>query len=139
MECGECTLCCKLLKIGDVSKVNEDCRYCDPNLGCIIYNERPEPCRIFECCWKQMKNAGEELRPDKCNVVFEKWSDNLIVGATIEPISNLILNQIDFFRDEGISVLIVDYGKKSKTYFLADNHTKEFIRKEIYDGSKLHK
>jgi len=140
MECGECTLCCKLLKIDETnSKVNEYCCYCNPNFGCTIYDKRPESCRIFECCWKQMKNAGEDLRPDKCGVLFEKWSDNVIVGATDEMLSNLVLGQIDYFRSENISVLIMDHNKKSITYFLADGHTKEYVRKEINDSPKLHK
>gem|GEM_PF-4134891 len=86
-----------------------------------------------------MKNAGEDLRPDKCGVLFEKWSDNVIVGATDEMLSNLVLGQIDYFRSENISVLIMDHNKKSITYFLADGHTKEYVRKEINDSPKLHK
>jgi hypothetical protein len=85
-----------------------------------------------------MKNAGEELRPDKCGVLFEKWSDKVIVGATNEILSNLILGQIDYFRSEGISIVIVDHTKKTRTYFLAEGHTKDFVRKEINDSSKLY-
>jgi hypothetical protein len=85
-----------------------------------------------------MKNAGEELRPDKCGVLFEKWSDKVIVGLTNEIISNLILDQIDYFRSEGISIIIVNYTKKIRIYFLAEGHTKDFVRKEINDSPKLY-
>ena len=88
---------------------------------------------------KQNIKVSNELRPDKCNVLFEKYSDNVIVGVTEKELSELVLNQIKHFRNSGISVLIVDYTKKTKTYFLVKNHTKEFVRKEINDRSFIYR
>jgi uncharacterized cysteine cluster protein YcgN (CxxCxxCC family) len=141
MECDGCTLCCKLLRIDETNSIpNEVCNYCEENTGCKIYNTRPEPCKIFECAWKQMKNAGDELRPDKCGVLFEKWSDYIMVGATDRyNISPLIMGQINFFNKEGISVLFINHKKKSKTFFLATGHSKEFVKGEINDSPKLHR
>jgi len=140
MECGNCTLCCKFLNIKETdSKPGNYCKHCEPGVACKIYNERPEPCRIFECAWKQMNHPGEELKPDKCNVLFEKWSDHVMVGVTDSELSDLILRQIDFFRSEGISVLMVDHDQKSRTYFLVPGHTKEFVRMEINGSSKLYR
>jgi len=138
MNCGECTLCCKLLDIKETdSKPGEYCKHCEPGVGCKIYNERPKPCRIFECAWKQMKHAGEELRPDRCNVLFEKWSDHVMVGATdSDDIKEIVMRQIDFFRSEEISVLMVDHNKKTRTFFLAPGHNKEFVREEINGSAK---
>lgn len=137
MECGNCTACCKLLNIQETdSKPGDYCKYCNPGVGCRIYNERPECCKIFECSWKQMKNAGEELRPDKCGVLFEKWSDTVMVGTTEGKLSDLILCQIDFFKREGISVLVIDHSKKIRTFFLAPGHTKEFVKIEINNSIK---
>jgi len=140
MECGECTLCCKLLNIKEVdSKPGEYCKHCKPGIGCKIYNERPEPCRIFECAWKQMIHAGEELRPDRCNILFEKWSDYVMVGSVnSDDIKEIVIKQIDYFRSEGISVLIVNQNIKTRTYFLALEHDKDFVRKEINGSTKLH-
>jgi hypothetical protein len=140
MECDGCTLCCKLLDIKETdSKPGEYCKHCEPGVGCKIYNERPEPCRIFECAWKQMKHAGEELRPDKCNVLFEKWSDYVMVGTTTEDsLSGLVLGQIEYFKKEGISTLMVNHIKKTRTFFLADGYTKEFVKDEINGSTKLH-
>lgn len=140
MKCGNCTMCCKFPKIVETkSKAGEYCKYCEPKVGCKIYSERPESCKIFECAWKQMEHAGEELRPDRCNVLFEKWSDYLIVGATDTELSKLVLAQIDFFRGEGISVLIIDHSKKSKTVFLAPGHTRQFVKEQINGSTKLHR
>lgn len=141
MECGECTLCCKLLNIKDVdSKPGEYCKHCKPGIGCKIYNERPEPCRIFECAWKQMIHTGEELRPDRCNILFEKWSDYVMVGSVdSDDIKEIVIKQIDYFRSEGISVLIVNQNIKTRTYFLAPEHDKDFVRKEINGSTKLYR
>ena len=142
--CGNCTLCCKFPVIPEVkSKPGEYCYYCKPDFGCEIYEQRPNSCRIFLCAWTQMKeqniNVSNELRPDKCHVLFEKYSDNVIVGVTEKELSDLVLNQINCFKNSGISVLIADYIKKTKTYFLVKEHTKELVRKEIYDRSKLYR
>ena len=111
MECGNCTECCKLLQIPETdSKPCIYCQYCTPNVGCNIYKERPECCKIFECCWKQMKVVAEELRPDRCGMMFEKWSDKVIVGATDKiTIDKIALRQIHNFNKEGISILVINH------------------------------
>lgn len=140
MECGSCTLCCKLLNIKETdSKPGEYCKHCNPDIGCKIYEERPESCQIFECAWKQMRYAGKDLRPDKCFIMFEKWSDNVMVGTTTEDsISDLVLRQIEYFKNEGISTLMINHIKKTRTFFLANDHTKEFVKEEINGSTKLH-
>jgi len=138
MECGNCTLCCKLLNIKETdSKPTEYCKYCTPEIGCNIYDERPESCRIFECAWKQMEKAHIDLRPDKCNVLFEKWSDNVMVGSmNVSYISDLVEKQIDHFRSEGISVIMLNNFEKYRTYFYAEGHTREFVQEEIENSVK---
>jgi len=137
MECGNCTYCCKFLEIKETSsKTGEYCKYCIPEVGCKIYNKRPESCKIFECCWKQMKVSAEELRPDRCNMLFEKWSDKVIVGATDKKMSELIMKQINYFNGEGISIVILDHLQKTKTFYLASGHTKEFVKQEINNSIK---
>lgn len=131
-DCGECTLCCKLLHIKEVdSKPNEYCKHCDLNVGCNIYDNRPDGCREFQCAWLQMNQVGIEMRPDKCGVLFEKFTDSIMMGATDGYMAHLVNGQINSFNHEGISVVILDHSKKSKTYFLAKNHTKEFVDGEI--------
>lgn len=132
MDCGNCTVCCKDLYIPETdSKEGELCKYCKENVGCLIYDKRPEECRTFECCWKQMKYAHIDLRPDNCGVCFEKYSDKVIIGSSEDELSKLILGQIGYFNREGISVLIVDFKKKERYYFLADGHTVPFVEGEI--------
>lgn len=132
MECGSCTECCKQLQIPETeSKEGDLCRYCDEAVGCKIYSKRPEACKIFECCWKQMKITTEELRPDMCGVLFEKWSDKVIVGSTENKLSKLIRNQLGYFQREGISILIVNQNEKTRTFYLSDGHTIQSVKEDI--------
>lgn len=38
--------------------------------GCRIYRERPPVCRRFQCAWLMAPNLPDELRPDRCGVMF---------------------------------------------------------------------
>ena len=132
MECDGCTLCCKLLPVPWMdSQANEYCKECDIGVGCKIFKKADENCRIFECCWKQMENANITLRPDKCGVVFEKISDEVIIGLMDIELTNLMLNQIGYFKKEGISVLMVNQAEKVRTFYLADGHTIPFVKEKI--------
>jgi len=132
MNCGNCTECCRQLNIPETdSKEGDLCQHCEEGVGCKIYSERPESCRIFECCWKQMKIAGKELRPNICGVLFEKWSDRLIIGSTVDELSDLIKGQIGYFQREGITVLIANMIKKTRNFYLAEGHTLQSIEEDI--------
>jgi hypothetical protein len=144
MECDGCTLCCKVLEIPEVnSKFNEWCKYCDKERGCKIYSERPDSCKEFNCAWVQMKKAGIkvgiEIRPDICGVVFEKYTDNVMMALTSGKILERVWGQIKFFNNEGISVVLFDHSNKSKTVYLSKGHTREFVEKEINDSRKLYR
>ena len=132
MNCDGCTVCCKDLNIPETNSVEgEICKHCNWGVGCKIYSERPEACKIFECCWKQMEYAHIDLRPDNCGVCFEKYSDKVIVGSTENEISDLIKGQIEFFNREGISVLIVNMMKKIRHFYLAEGHNIESVEEDI--------
>jgi hypothetical protein len=138
MECGDCTLCCKLLKIEEVESAhNEWCKHCGEN-GCQIYDDRPEDCREFRCAWLQMDHAGIEMRPDKCGVIFEKFSDEVMAGVTDGRVEPIVQGQVEAFKREGISVVVFNHDNKQKACFLAAGHTREFVEKAVNDSAKLH-
>lgn len=128
-NCGECTLCCKLLQLNEIpSAVGEWCQHCTKE-GCGIYGEHPKECREYQCMWSQMPNqfATLELRPDKCGVIFDRQSDD-VIAARIEEgqmINNLLFGQIGSFNREGFSVLV--FRGKQRKHFLAEGHTKEYV------------
>jgi hypothetical protein len=44
-ECGDCSMCCKLLEIADADIAkprNQWCKHCKPGSGCTIYDTRPQ-------------------------------------------------------------------------------------------------
>ncbi len=131
-ECGECTLCCKLLETHDVpSEIGVYCRHCDK--GCQIYDERPKECRDYQCMWTQMDIVSDELRPDKCGIIFDRISDD-VIAARIEEgkkINDLLMAQIEFFKNEGFSVMI--FRGRDKKLFMNDSHSEPYVLEAVND------
>jgi hypothetical protein len=80
-ECGDCTLCCKLLGVKKISKPQGQwCQHCQIGKGCKIYAQRPKECEDFTCLWW----AGlipEELKPNKVHAVFTLTGETITVDA----------------------------------------------------------
>lgn len=133
MNCGKCMMCCKLPEIREIqSPADAMCRNCDPTVGCKIYKNRPDECRNYWCMWARMEHTGEELRPDKCHVIFDKLSDDVIsakleIGHGLIP---LVKGQIKYFNKEGYSVVAVR-GLECK-YFLNGIHNEEHVKRAIW-------
>lgn len=67
--CGGCTLCCKLMKVGEIDKpAGAWCPSCVPGKGCGVYDTRPGECRDFRCLWLQ-GFLRDEWRPDRIKAV----------------------------------------------------------------------
>lgn len=72
-ECGGCVVCCYVAEIVELKKpANVLCRYAKLGEGCGVYKDRPGSCKKFSCSWLNGELVNEELRPDKCGVMFEK-------------------------------------------------------------------
>jgi hypothetical protein len=72
-ECGDCSLCCKVLDI-DVPELQKPpgawCQHCSPGRGgCGIYETRPDICRGFACGWLVIPWLGEEWKPSLSKIV----------------------------------------------------------------------
>lgn len=138
-ECGSCTLCCKLLETHDIpSEIGIYCQHCASDSGCTIHDERPEECRIYQCMWSQMEHTAEELRPDRCGIIFDRISDDVICARLEkgEKIRDLTFGQINSFRNEGFSIMV--FRDKDYTYFLTKSHTNDYVKKVVNDSSKLY-
>lgn len=87
--CGSCTMCCKVLEIEEISKPRGQwCPECKPGTGCTVYDQRPVPCRTFECLWLQMQAKGgwqPRMRPDKVHVMFTVHPDQTSLIAHVDP------------------------------------------------------
>src|SRR6266536_411497 len=80
-ECGNCTLCCKLLGVKELSKPQGQwCEHCAVGVGCKVYDTRPAECRHFTCMWLAGMIA-EELTPDKVRRVFTVTNNRVTVDV----------------------------------------------------------
>ncbi len=128
--CGDCTLCCKLLAIPVISKKqNEWCQHCSIGKGCGIYEERPQPCRDFECLWLQ-SDMPEEMRPDRIKAVFggTKEGDASVVyidARTPDHWRHGMLGRVIERMRTGFPVIIVS-GKK-RTLLLPDGSRRDAL------------
>lgn len=69
--CNGCTACCVLFTVPEMDKPRKTpCKHqCDK--GCAIHDQsRPAICTEFHCCWCVEPSWGEELRPDRNNIIF---------------------------------------------------------------------
>ena len=133
MDCGECTLCCKLLDVFWMdAPPNVDCKHCILKGGCKIQETKPKECLDFECAYYQAPNAPIELRPDNCKVIFEKITDELFIG-TLDAgyeITETAKGQINSFVSQGYSVILGASDYRKPKIFIASGHNKEDIIKQ---------
>lgn len=134
-ECGDCTLCCLLLPVPGVKVgVNTNCKFCTDK--CSIHDNRPNICSTFDCEWLLKDEMSEDLKPNKCNVIFEHINDysvlclvhfNDLDAWKREPVKS----HIKKLNKDGISVAISSYTSEPNKFMLADGHTE----KVIFDGA----
>lgn len=104
-QCGDCTLCCELLPIKWLDKpANTPCINCVA--GCLIHNTKDPECDGFECAWLQSGVDNDDLRPDKCGVIFEKTDNGEFFGTVVPggKISDMARRQMNNFVDQGYTV-----------------------------------
>jgi len=131
MKCGNCTLCCTLLKVDKINKpAGVMCKHCSTK--CDIYKDRPKACKEFTCAYYQMNKVSERLRPNNCGVIFEKLEDDLMFGI-INPNHKdfkYINGQITAFLQEGINVVLSKYGQP--VVYHIDNVSPESVLSRVY-------
>lgn len=72
-RCGECSLCCTLLPVKAIGKLDgERCKHAR-GLGCNIYRKEgfPAECALWNCRWVINDDAGDLQRPDRCHYVID--------------------------------------------------------------------
>ena len=138
MECGDCTLCCKLLHIYQTdSPIGEWCKHCDPKKGCMIHLGKPEECSTYECAWLKMDIVNPELRPDRSKVIWDAVNDHIMFGVhdPQSKMKRIVVNQIQEFVKNGSSVVIHVLGSKPQIA-VAKGHTHEGVWKETFEKFK---
>ena len=81
-QCGDCSLCCKLLAIPELDKPKDEwCPNFAAGIGCRIYADRPPSCRDFRCRWLVDPTMGPEWKPSVCKMVLDAKPRLLVVHA----------------------------------------------------------
>lgn len=76
-QCGECSLCCRLLPVPPLGKrANERCKH-QRHTGCAVYNTRdmPLPCKLWNCRWLTGDDTADLSRPDRTGYVIDMMPD----------------------------------------------------------------
>jgi hypothetical protein len=86
-SCGNCSLCCKLIRVDAFAKPPGTwCSHCAPGRGgCTIYHDRPTECQDFYCAWMTSPTLGEEWRPGKCKLVLRLESGGNLIAVHVDP------------------------------------------------------
>jgi len=81
--CGDCTACCTIMPVSEIKKpAHEACQHLAPSGGCAIYKKRPGSCFAWSCLWVLDRSIPEELRPDRCHVIFDMMADTVTAEAS---------------------------------------------------------
>ena len=71
--CGECSLCCKILKIAEFEKApGVWCSHVLKGKGCAIHGhvERPAICHDYHCTWTMADPLDDRWRPDRAGFLL---------------------------------------------------------------------
>ena len=135
-RCGGCTLCCKLFEIPYLgSPAGHYCIYCTPNVGCSIWQARPDGCRVYACLWlANYDTLDDGLRPDRCGVVFDPLPDTKIVVAKTgedDPQAwqrDVCAQLIARLNRQGYAVITQGGGRRM---FLPEKMSASHVRREL--------
>ena len=119
-QCGECSLCCKVLRIPELEKPKD--HWC-PNFlagtGCGIYADRPPSCQAFHCAWLTQPSLGPEWKPSVSKMVLANKPNLLMVH--VDPGANRPWRTEPYYTDlkrlaaqgqkNGTAVLVVERGR----------------------------
>jgi len=102
-ECGQCSLCCKLLHVRELNKpANQWCQHCRPGKGgCSIWGNTPDICRLYFCGWRITRAFGDEWFPLKSHMVLSlnRQTKNgvQILMVTVDPQHREIWQQEPYY------------------------------------------
>lgn len=83
-SCGSCTLCCKVLRVGDKPAM-QWCEHCTIGSGCNIYESRPGECRTFHCGYLRMPELTEAWRPADSKLVVAIGPGDKRIVIFVDP------------------------------------------------------
>lgn len=136
-DCEQCALCCKLLDVPGLAASGQWCPHCVPGLKdgcCTIHDERPEVCRGWHCFWRA-EEWPDDLRPDRCKVIFEALPGVRTILVSVEPSrpdawkKKRIAEVIDKLRKNRRPVVLKT--KNDSQMFLCEGYAKDDVLREL--------
>ncbi len=115
-ECGDCTLCCKIMTIETLAKpAGTWCPECKPGRGCQRYENRPAECRSFNCLWLIDQRFGPHWKPNKSKLVLTASRDGIEIRCDPgfpnawrrEPIRSEIAKLAVSGEEHDVTVLVI--------------------------------
>lgn len=95
-ECGNCSLCCTLLRVDELKKLGgRSCVHQDiENKGCSIHPIRPLICRAYRCLWLS-GGLSQQDRPDRLGAVLDVVAQGPVVRLEIRQSRPTIFDESD--------------------------------------------
>ena len=153
-DCGECSLCCKLLDVPGLAGPGQWCPHCKPGTpggGCTIHDQRPEVCLGFDCFWRA-ESWPDWLRPDRSKVIFEALPGVVTILISVEKNrpdawkKKEVLEVIEILRKKGRPLVLKTVN--DTVFFCPEGWNEQAVFREIKqvidwkekinDGSLLH-
>jgi len=128
-DCGECSLCCKLIAVPGLAEAGEWCPYCEPGRkegGCTIHDSRPPFCKGYHCFWRA-ESWPDKYRPDKCKVIFEALPGVFTILISVDPA------RPDAWKEKEILEVIEKLRKKGRPLILKTKNNSEMFLPEGWD------
>lgn len=97
--CGECSMCCKLMEIVELSKpVGQWCEHVRKKNGCAIYSDRPGSCSGFGCGYLHWPIAGDHWFPAKSKMVIVA-EDQSRMAVHVDPNTPHVWKSEPYYSD----------------------------------------
>lgn len=93
-KCGECTLCCKLLPVGEISKPGGTLCKFQRSSGCRIHSKPnyPRSCLLWSCAWLQ-NDLMPLPRPDRAHYVIDTSPDFATINGAHVPVISVWIDE----------------------------------------------
>lgn len=137
-KCGDCTVCCTVLEVREgLDKPGwTPCKF-QVGRGCLIYSERPKPCKDYECVWlaaplEWQQVLGHKQRPDRVGIVVDVQdigparvyaAKEITPGAAQSVRAKALIQKLSNFRP----VLIVDQNARVQIA-TGDDAAREYLK-----------
>jgi hypothetical protein len=85
-DCGKCSLCCKVMGIGELNKPAATwCSHCKPGKGgCTIYATRPSECANFNCLWLTSTEFDAAWYPPTAKMVVHLENEGNRIAVRVD-------------------------------------------------------